>query len=51
MGFCERVDLMAPNIRACAPAGNKNQRSFVARLARFNHSQRDAFTDIHLSLA
>jgi hypothetical protein len=24
MGFCESVDLMPPNIPACAPARNKN---------------------------
>ena len=30
--LCERVDLMTPNVRACAPAGNQNQRRAIARL-------------------
>jgi hypothetical protein len=47
MGFRESVYLMTPNISACAPTGNKNQDWFVARLPRFDHSQRNTAADLH----
>src|SRR5439155_16650983 len=47
MGFCKRLELMTPNIGACAPAGNENEYRSCLGLACFNHTQRDAVAYIH----
>src|SRR5206468_11793678 len=47
IGFCERVYLMKPNFPARAPAGNKNYRRYVARLACFDQPQGDAVANFY----
>jgi hypothetical protein len=47
MRFCERLNLMLPNIGGRAPAGNENERGSGIELSRFDHLQGDTFAYIH----